>query len=103
MAIKLATENMLAKTPVWMAPRISRFRTVSVLRKPVREREKTITNVAGDRKSVPSRCRLKQTSLLVMNVSTTTCMDNQAMESGRIRGISDKLNDWNRFDVVSQP
>ena len=45
---KSPKEKMTAKRPAWIAPRISRFRTVSVLRKPVRERENTMIKVTGN-------------------------------------------------------
>jgi hypothetical protein len=85
-----------------MAPRISRFRTESVLRKPVREREKTMTNVTGDRMSTFVARRLKYMNILVMNASTTTCMVNHPITTGIIRsGISDKLNDYDQSERYS--
>ena len=33
-------------------------------------------------------------NILVMNASTVTCMDNQAITRGVIRGSSENLNHW---------
>ena len=40
-------------------------------------------------------------SVPVMNVSTKSCMVNQAITMGVIRGNSDELNDCDQFDTMS--
>ena len=51
---KSAKEKIPGKRPVRIAPRISRFRTVSVLRVPVRERVKTVIKVTDELKCISS-------------------------------------------------
>ena len=37
----------------------------------------------------------------MINVSANTCMVNQAITMGVIRGSSEKLNDYDQFDTIS--
>ena len=46
-------------------------------------------------------CILKYMSVLVMNASTMTWMDNHAITRGVIRGSSDKLNDCDQSERYS--
>ena len=60
--IKSPREKIPANRPVWMAPRISRLRAVSVLRKPVLERVKTMIKVTEMIRCGSSRNKEKEHS-----------------------------------------
>ena len=45
-------------------------------------------------------CKLNYMSILVMNASTMTCMDNHTITRRVIWGISEKLNSCDQFDML---